>query len=207
MVRTTHRLGTAVRAAALATLGAGAVGVLRQRSETAAVRRGDLVVPAAARVLPPHRPAGPVGERLATWVPSRPTGRAGRTAAAVWAAPLTAVGLLVAALGGGARRWDVERGCLVVEVVGGPSAAALRAVGADANAIGQVVLARAPVAPEVLLDHEAVHVRQAERLGPLLFPAYVWLAARYGYRDHPLERAARAGARAARTRRTGPPLS
>ncbi|MEX0705789.1 MAG: hypothetical protein WD041_04155, partial [Nitriliruptoraceae bacterium] len=48
-----------------------------------------------------------------------------------------------------------------------------------------------------LLAHEAVHVRQFERLGPLMVPVYLWLAARHGYRDHPLERAARLGARRA----------
>lgn len=196
-----------VRGAVVATLAAGVVGVLRQRAEVEAGRRGELTSPSAALVIPPRRPAGPVGERLASWVPSRPASRVGRAAAALWAAPLTIIGVAVAAFGGGARRWDTERGCLVVEGVGGPSSAALRAVGADANTIGQVVLSRSRVAPEALLDHEAVHVRQAERLGPLLFPAYVWLAARYGYRDHPLERAARAGARAATTRRRTSSLS
>jgi hypothetical protein len=80
--------------------------------------------------------------------------------------------------------------------VGGPSGLALRSVGADANAIGAVVLCRQPDPPRFLLAHEVVHVRQAERLGPLLLVGYLWLAARYGYRDHPLERAARVGARA-----------
>jgi hypothetical protein len=40
-------------------------------------------------------------------------------------------------------------------------------------------------------------MRQAERLGPLLVPTYLWLNAWYGNRDHPLERAARTGARRA----------
>ena len=39
-----------------------------------------------------------------------------------------------------------------------------------------------------------MHVRQAERLGPLLPLLYAWFSARYGYRENPLERGARAGA-------------
>lgn len=201
---TARRLSTAVRWAAVATLGAGTVGVARQRHEVSLVRRGSLVPASAARVVPPRREPGPLGARLAEWVPSRPRSRGGRLAAAGWAGPLTALGMVLAAIGGGDRSWDDGRGCWVVEGVGGPSALALRTVGAEANTIGQVVLSRRPVAPAELLDHEAVHVRQTERLGPLLFPVYVWLGARYGYRDHPLERAARSGARDASTARSQP---
>src|SRR5690606_16573805 len=117
--------------------------------------------------------------------------------AALWAGPMTVIGLGLAAAAGRRPRWDARHGCFVVDAIRGPSALALRLVGADANTIGQVVLSRHRRTPEVLLAHEAVHVRQTERLGPLLLPTYVWLAARYGYRDHPLERSARAGARRA----------
>jgi hypothetical protein len=65
------------------------------------------------------------------------------------------------------------------------------------------VLCRTSQPSAALLDHEALHVRQAERLGPLLFPVYVWLNAVYGYRDHPLERGARLGARRRATGRSG----
>jgi hypothetical protein len=85
--------------------------------------------------------------------------------------------------------------------VRGSSGAALRLVGADANAIGAVVLCRDSTPGPPLLAHEVVHVRQAERLGVALVPLHAGLAARYGYRDHPLERAARLGAR----RATQPP--
>jgi hypothetical protein len=71
----------------------------------------------------------------------------------------------------------------------------MRLVGAGANTVGQVVLCRSTMPSSALLDHEAVHVRQAERLGPLLVPAYLWLNAIRGYRDNPLEHAARLGAR------------
>jgi hypothetical protein len=181
--------------AAVATLAAGLVGVLRQREEVARVLRGELERATAAADLPPAAPPGPIGERLAVWVPPRPASGLGRTAAAIWAAPMSAVGLALAAAAGRRPRWDATHGCLVVDAIRGPSALALRTVGADANTIGQVVLSRHLRTPEVLLAHEAVHVRQTERLGPFLLPAYVWLAARYGYRDHPLERAAREGAR------------
>lgn len=183
--------------AAVATLGAGLVGVLRQRAEVARVARGELPRATAAADLTPVSAPGPIGARVARWEPARPATPAGRVLAALWALPMTTVGLTLAVLAGRRPRWDERHGCLVVDAIRGPSAVALRAVGADANTIGQVVLSRHQRTPEVLLAHEAVHVRQTERLGPLLLPTYVWLAARYGYRDHPLERAARAGARRA----------
>ena len=184
------------RTFAVLTLAAGAVGVVRHRLDTVRVRRGELPPASAAADLPPARPAGPLGERLATWVPPVPATVPGRLAAALWAAPLTLPGIAIAVLSGARPRWSDTHQCLVALGVGGPSGLALRSVGADANAIGAVVLCRRPDPPRSLLAHEVVHVRQAERLGPLLLVGYLWLAARYGYRDHPLERAARAGARA-----------
>ncbi|MFA9445431.1 hypothetical protein [Egicoccus sp. AB-alg6-2] len=174
-----------------ATLGAGVVGAARQRREI--VHPGGATRPPAT---PPPTP-GPVGRALAGWVPPPPRTATGRAAALVWASPLTAVGLLVAFVSGGRPRWHPEYGCFVTEGVRGPSALALRLVGAEANAIGHVVLSRHGTNAAALLAHEAVHVRQAERLGPLLFPLYLWLSARYGYRHHPIEQAARLGARRA----------
>jgi hypothetical protein len=182
-------------AALLATLGAGLVGVLRQRREVAHVRSG--VRPRFGDPSVPIRGGGPVARRLAHWVPAPPRSRAGRFVAAVWASPLTLVGLLMALAAGRRPRWSATHRCWVVDGVRGPSGVALRTVGAEANAIGQVVLSRSVTSAPALLAHEAVHVRQAERLGPLLFPLYLWLGARYGYRDHPLERAARLGSRQA----------
>jgi hypothetical protein len=189
----------------VATAVAGLVGVVRQRREVRAVRRGELVPASAAADVEPRHPPGRLGDRLAAWVPPRPTTPVGRVAAAVWAAPLTVVGLGVALASGRVPSWDATRGCLIARGVGGPSSRALKLVGADANTIGQVVLARQPEPPASLLDHEAVHVRQCERLGPLMIACYPWLAARYGYRDHPLERAARSGARRASDRPGDPP--
>jgi hypothetical protein len=188
------------RGALIATLLAGLVGVVRQRQEAAAVRRGELRAPGPDGDLPAVAVYGPLTDRLARWVPHRPRSRAGQLIAAAWAAPLTAVGFALALLAGRIPRWDPELAAFIAAGVRGPSRVALRAVGADANTIGQVILSRGERPSPTLLAHEAVHVRQAERLGVGLFGVYVWLAARYGYRDHPLERAARRGARGSLTR-------
>ncbi|MEX0834897.1 MAG: hypothetical protein WD010_02320 [Nitriliruptor sp.] len=180
---------------AAATLAAGFIGVVRQRTEMTRVRRGDLAPASAASVVDPLREPGRVGGALAAWRPQRPTTVIGRFAAALWASPLTTAGVVLGLLGGAVPRWDPVHGCLVAAGVRGPSGAALAMVGADANTIGQVVLARHGQPSAALLSHEVAHVRQSERLGPFLLPAYVWLSARYGYRDHPLERAARDVAR------------
>lgn len=178
-----------------ATLLAGAVGVARHRYDTVRVRRGELPPATAAADLPPIRPAGALAERLATWVPAPPGSAWARALAQLWAAPLTLPGMAMALLSGGRLRWSEADACWVATGVGGAPGLALRGLGADANAIGSVVLSRRRQPPVPLVAHEVVHVRQAERLGPVLLPLYLWLAARYGYRDHPLERAARLGAR------------
>jgi hypothetical protein len=95
----------------------------------------------------------------------------GRWAAALWSAPADARRALRRARLGRSPTVGSDRRCLVATGVGGPLGAALRLVGAGANAIGQVVLCRSERPSSALLDHEAVHVRQAERLGPLLVPA------------------------------------
>lgn len=193
-----------LRAAGSATLAAGIVGALRQRHEARAVRSGRLPAdgPAGARQ-PPQTLPDPL-LRLARWVPQAPRHPVGRVAAAVWAGPLTAFGVTIALASGARPRWDAARHCLVARGVGGVSSVALRSVGAAANTVGQVVLCRDPNPSSVLLDHEAVHVRQGERLGPLLVPAYLWANGLLGYRDNPLEHAARRGARIAQERVTGP---
>lgn len=190
----TRRLTSALLAAFLA---AGTVAIARQRREAQAVRLGVLPRASAAAALPPRRAQPDWAERLSGWVPTRPTTPLGRAAATLWSAPLTAVGLILAVLAGSRPRWDEGLGCFVVRGAGGPSRAALAAVGASANTVGLVVLSPGAAPDPVLLAHEAVHARQAERFGPLLLPLYVALSARFGYRDNPLERAARLGARQA----------
>lgn len=178
-----------------ATLGAGIVGAARQRREARRIRAGELARGGAAAVIHPSSAEGVLARRLAVWTPPAPTTPLGRVAATVWASPLTAVGLALGATTGGRARWDGEHGCLVIEGARTGSARLLRVVGAGANAMGHVVVSTYQVTPPVVLAHEAGHVRQAERLGPLLFPIYLWSSARYGYRDNPVERGARLAAR------------
>lgn len=190
----TSRLAGAVWTA---TLVAGAVGVVRQRNEAMRVRRGELQPDGPDGDRTPASPHAPVSALIANWVPAPPRTLAGQWAAMAWSAPLTVVGLAVAYASGVRPRWDADRRCMVATGVGGPSGLALRLVGAGANTVGHVVLCRSESPSPALLDHEAVHVRQGERLGPLLVPLYLWLNALHGYRDNPLEHAARRGARSA----------
>lgn len=193
----TSTLAPLVRVATLATLAAGVVGAVRQRAEARSVRDDRRVAPGPDGDPAPARPPGRTAARVAGWIPDRPRTPLGRAISAAWAAPLTLIGALIAIGGRSVPRRDAVRGCWVATDVGGPSRAALTAVGAAANTIGQVVLVRSGTAGSGLLDHEAVHVRQAERLGPLLPVAYAWAAAIHGYADNPFERAARTGARRA----------
>jgi hypothetical protein len=66
----------------------------------------------------------------------------------------------------------------------------------SAITFGHVILSVGP-APDDLVAHELVHVRQYERWGPLFIPAYLaassWarLRGRNAYSDNPFERQAR----------------
>lgn len=131
--------------------------------------------------------------RLARWQPARPATPGGRLAAAAWAAPTTALGLLAASTTGAELR-RTEDG-FIATGIGGPFGAELRRRGFSAATLGQVILATGEPSP-ALLAHERLHVRQSERLGPLFGPLYVALLLVYGYRRHPLERAARLAGRA-----------
>lgn len=166
-----------------------AVGLARRLTEARRERSGSA---------PPDRHDASF---LGTWIPESPTTAAGRLVTVAWAAPLTTVGALLARAGGSRLRWDATRGCWVARDVSGPSGWILARLGLQANTIGHVVLVRTPAASPLLLDHEAVHVRQGERLGPLLPLLYAALSATHGYRDNPLEQAARLGAGQVRTTR------
>lgn len=190
-----------LRLAGIATFGAGVVAVARQRAEQQAVAAGAIApAHAATTVVAGHRP-GPLARAVAGVVPEgRPRGVA-FVAGVAWAAPVSVAGLALGTLVGGRPRWDDEHGLLVFEGARGPFAGALRAVGASANTVGHVVISRHERTPPLLLAHEAGHVRQHEVFGLGMVPLYAWLGARYGYRDHPLERGARAYARGWRERR------
>lgn len=126
-----------------------------------------------------------------------------------WAAPTTAIGLVVASLA-------VVRGRIAwVDGVLEAQGPLLRAVltrlplpgGVSAMTLGHVVVARDAAALERTRSHERVHVRQYECWGPFFVPAYVvaslWALARGGhfYFDNRFERAAeREAVRAGATR-------
>lgn len=177
-------------------LALGAVSGLRQRYEARQVRRGRRAPATAAVSVLPRKQGGPLARRVGGWRPDRPAATPTRVAGTVWAAPLTAVGFLAAAVSGTRPEWHDELGCWVATGIGGPLGWALRRLGVNASTVGQVVLSRDRRPSPLLLAHEAAHARQAERLGPLLPLLYFWWGARHGYRDNPLERSARLAARA-----------
>jgi len=118
----------------------------------------------------------------------------------LWAAPTTALGLLLllpALLTGGGVQ--VVRG--VVEIHGGIVAWLLRKAtplegGALALTLGHVVLGLNRNALDISREHERIHVRQCERWGPFFIPAYfggcllAHLRGGRAYRDNPFEREA-----------------
>src|SRR5687768_10256201 len=94
----------------------------------------------------------------------------------VWAAPTTALGLLVVFAGAWRVRAGVVDGVLEAH---GPALAWLlshltpMAGGAAALTLGHVVIARDRQSLELTRRHERVHVRQCEIWGPLFVPAYL----------------------------------
>lgn len=127
----------------------------------------------------------------------------GRCLRYVWAFPVTAVGLLfvpAACLTGGGVR--VIRGA--VEVHGGLAARFIRSGLAAfgpvaAITLGHVILGLDRACLDRAREHEHVHVRQYERWGVFLPPAYLltslvlYVRGRDPYGDNPFEREAYAG--------------
>ena len=121
---------------------------------------------------------------------------AGRLVRRAWAAPASAVGLLLACLA--ARRGHVQLVDGVVEAHGPWLRWCLRHLvpisgGAAAITFGHVVLATDGAALDLTRAHERIHVQQYEHWGPLFIPAYlaagVWMAllGRHPYLDNPFE--------------------
>lgn len=117
----------------------------------------------------------------------------------LWAAPWSLVGMLLGGLmlacrGRGRVRVRVVQGAL--EFSGGALAALPWPM--DAITLGHVILGRSDALLDGLRCHEQVHVRQYERWGILLVPAYLASSAWHGliggdaYRDNAFERQARA---------------
>lgn len=199
-----HLADAGLGALALATTGVVAWLLLRNLNEPAdgsgaAIplkrERGSIGASPDARVV--DGPADPDWVRdLARWVPAPPRTRLGRLLAVLWALPSTLPGLIVGLLT--LRRPVLRDGVLVFPRARGVPGLLLRRGGFAATTLGHVVIARAEPSP-VLLAHELVHTRHAERLGPLNGPVYWALLLRYGYVRHPLERAARRVGRDARS--------
>lgn len=161
----------------------GAAPLADRRSEPTALGTGRVVAPR-------WEPAALTA--LARWVPDPPATPGGRAVAALWAAPLSLAGWVLA--GVSAARPRRRDGVWVAAPARGLFTTWFADRGFVACTLGQVIVAaREPAG--ALLAHELVHVRQAERLGPLMGPLYLGLMVAYGYARHPMERAARAGAR------------
>jgi hypothetical protein len=122
-----------------------------------------------------------------------------RLLAILWASPYTLLGLLLGLTGictGGRAR---IRGH-VIEFYGGSVKWLLQQLffgeGAMAFTLGHTVLGQTDAALDICHAHELVHVRQFERWGPMMGPAYLgcslvlWLSGRRPYRDNPFERQA-----------------
>lgn len=122
-----------------------------------------------------------------------------RTLAYLWALPYTVLGLTVGIIGllsGGA----VQLRGGVIEFYGGGTRWFVRHLPHGeftlAFTLGHTILGQTDAALDVAREHEWVHVRQFERWGPLMGPAYLgcslwlWLRGRQPYRDNPFEREA-----------------
>ncbi len=109
-----------------------------------------------------------------------------------WALPTTLLGLLAGALT--LQRPRVHEGLLVFDRAGARGLLRLLvAMDRTAMTLGFVAISAVPLTGH-LLAHERHHVRQAMWWGPLFVPVYLLLAAVFGYRRHPFERAARRAA-------------
>ncbi|MGE5617997.1 MAG: hypothetical protein ACM3US_01925 [Sphingomonadaceae bacterium] len=112
----------------------------------------------------------------------------------LWASPTTALGLLAALASLSAPR--IQGPILLCRSRRGFARLFLTRRGYCAITLGHLVLITPDATPEIL-THEYVHVRQAERWGPLFLPAYLaaMLATRAKgkdpYLDNPFEVEAR----------------
>jgi hypothetical protein len=129
----------------------------------------------------------------------------------LWASPATALGLAGAFLALWRGRIELRQG--VVEAHGPALRWSLTHIsplpeGIAAITLGHVVLGRDAQALDATRAHERVHVRQYERWGLFMLPAYViasawaWVRGGHAYFDNPFERQAfgnhEGGARSAR---------
>lgn len=135
--------------------------------------------------------AGWLGPRVAAWVPSAPRSAAGRAVSVVWAAPITVAGLVAGLFS--LTKPRVVQGVVLFAPARGVTGWIIRRRGFAAVGVGHVIVSVQEPSPR-LLAHELAHVRQAERLGPLMAPAYLGFLAVHGYQRNPFEQAARLAA-------------
>ena len=135
--------------------------------------------------------SGWLAPRVAAWIPEPPRSAAGRVASLAWAAPISVAGLLagMASL----VRPRLVAGVVLFAPARGLSGWVLRRRGFAAIGLGHVIVSLEEPSAR-LLAHELAHVRQAERLGPLMAPAYLSFLAVHGYQRNPFEQAARVAA-------------
>lgn len=120
----------------------------------------------------------------------------GKTCLIVWASPYSLVGLVIGGVGmltGGSGR--LRAGAL--EFYGGSTAWLVRHLPTGpytlGMTLGHVIIGQTAVGLDICALHERVHVRQFERWGPLMGPAYLlasawqWAIGRNAYRDNPFE--------------------
>lgn len=117
----------------------------------------------------------------------------------LWASPYTLLGLFLGIIGictGGKARVHGR----VIEFYGGGVKWLIHRLPNGqfvlAMTLGHTILGQTPASLDVAFDHEMVHVRQFERWGPLMGPAYLlsslvlWFMGKRPYRDNPFEREA-----------------
>jgi hypothetical protein len=109
----------------------------------------------------------------------------------VWTLPNTLVGLVFGALTFQAPR--IHGGAIVFDRTPRGLTWIMPRFGRSAMTVGFVIVSARPVEGR-LLAHEQHHIRQSMSWGPLFVPVYLALAIPYGYRRHPMERAARRAA-------------
>jgi hypothetical protein len=109
----------------------------------------------------------------------------------VWTLPNTVLGLVLGSLTFQFPR--VQGGVVIFDRSARGLTWLMPRMHRSAMTIGEVIISAEPVAG-ALLAHEMHHVRQYRTLGPFFIPLYFLLAAGFGYRRHPMERAARRAA-------------
>jgi hypothetical protein len=104
-----------------------------------------------------------------------------------WTSPNTLIGLLLGAFTFQLPR--LEGGLILFDRVPRGLTWLMPRLGRSAMTVGFVILSSVRLEGR-LLAHERHHVHQYMRWGPLFIPVYFLLAIPFGYRRHPMERAA-----------------